>query len=118
MTTVDTSSALAGSFALANGGPREVASATARRFGELMAAPGEAAAPGAPQAGTAAQRLGLDIEQALMAHVPPADASPAEFAMGMLRTQVAVSQAAIGIELLSKTTQTLSQGVQSLTTRA
>lgn len=53
-----------------------------------------------------------------MSTLPPADATPAEFALGMLRAQVKVAQAAVGIELAAKTTQTLTQGVQTLTTRS
>jgi hypothetical protein len=62
--------------------------------------------------------LDMDIEKVLAANMPAANASPAEFAVGMLRAQVKVSQAAIAIEMVSKTTQSLSQGVQSLTTRS
>jgi hypothetical protein len=60
----------------------------------------------------------LDIEQVLMQNLPAANASPAEFAMGMLRAQVRVAQTAIAIEMVNKTTQSLSQGVQSLATRS
>ena len=62
--------------------------------------------------------MSMDIEKVLMANLPAPNASPAEFAMGLLRAQVKVSQAAIAIEMVSKTTQSLSQGVQSLTTRS
>ena len=53
-----------------------------------------------------------------MSHLPAANATPAEFAVGLLRAQVKVTNMAVAIELLSKTTQTLSQGVQTLTTRS
>ncbi len=65
-----------------------------------------------------AEVLNMDIEKVLVANLPAANSSPAEFAVGMLRAQVKVSQAAIAIEMVSKTTQSLSQGVQSLTTRS
>jgi hypothetical protein len=59
----------------------------------------------------------LDIEKMVLSHLPSADATPAEFALGMLRAQVKVAQAAVGIELAAKTTQSLTQGVQTLTSR-
>ena len=80
-----------------------------------QAAPQVSDAPAA-QLSTIGQSL--DIERALMSHLPRADASPAEFAMGLLRAQVKAAQTAIAIELVNKTTQQLSQGVQSLATRS
>lgn len=68
--------------------------------------------------GVADAPLELDIEKVLMANLPPAHASPAEFAMGMLRAQVRVAQAALAIEMVNKTTHSLSQGIQSLATRS
>jgi hypothetical protein len=118
--------------------PRTVGTASAQQFRELMAAPECDAAQGPCEAqpndaaklqattpndsaASAAtklhQAMDMDIEKVLMANLPSADASMAEFAVGMLRAQVKVSQAAIAIEMVSKTTQSLSQGVQSLTTR-
>jgi hypothetical protein len=103
-------------------GPRHPGEASAQRFRELLDAdPCPVAGPtAAPQPGAGAglqQALDLNIEKVLMANLPAHDASPAEFAIGMLRAQVAVSQAAVGIELLAKTSQSLTQGVQSLTAR-
>lgn len=66
-------------------------------------------------AGAAAATPELDLEKALLAAMPRADAPPAEFALGLLRAQVKVSKVALGIELISKTTHSLTQGVQSLT---
>ena len=59
----------------------------------------------------------FDIEHVLEAHLPPPNASAPEFAMGLLRAQVKVAQAALAIELVNKATQSLSQGVQSLANR-
>lgn len=123
MNTLDPSLALQGVTSTVQTTPREVSPAVSARFRELMSVPEAAAsapasAPGSTQATGAIDKLGLDIERALTSHLPPANASTAEFAIGLLRAQVAVSQAALGIELLSKSTQSLSQGVQSLTTRS
>lgn len=118
---VNDAHALAGAAAMQPGaqGPRAVDEAASGRFRELMAAPECARAP----EGCAVQRplretFDMDIEKIVMANLPAPGASSAEFAVGMLRAQVKVSQAAIAIELVSKTTQSLSQGVQSLTTRS
>jgi hypothetical protein len=91
---------------------REVSTASAAEFRERLAGP--ASTPATP----ATPAIELDIEKVLMANLPAANASPAEFAMGLLRAQVKVAQAAIAIELVNKTTQSLSQGVQSLATRS
>lgn len=115
-------------------GPRALSPDCARQFRALCATGAEAApAPGMPAAtaapaadtsrpaataGTPIGALDLDIERVVMSTLPPADATPAEFALGMLRAQVKVAQAAVGIELAAKTTQTLTQGVQTLTTRS
>jgi len=100
-------------------GPRAVDPAAGQRFRELMAAPEcDPAASSCAAQPTLSRALNLDIEQVLMANLPPPDASAAEYAMGLLRAQVKVSQAAIAIEMVNKTTQSLSQGVQSLTTRS
>jgi hypothetical protein len=99
--------------------PRAVDSATTQQFRELMSVsdcnPTTAACDAQPSIQNA---ISMDIEKVLMANLPSPNASPAEFAMGLLRAQVKVSQAAIAIEMVSKTTQSLSQGVQSLTTRS
>lgn len=100
-------------------GPRAVDVQTSQQFRELMSASHcspTAAACDAPPSFQAT--MGMDIEKVLMANLPPPNASPAEFAVGLLRAQVKVSQAAIAIEMVNKTTQSLSQGVQSLTTRS
>lgn len=119
-------SALSGAAAaapLAAQAPRAVEASTAQQFREMMGASDCGQADAACDAQPAEQpklhqALDLDIEKVLMANMPPPNASPAEFSMGLLRAQVKVSQAAIAIEMVSKTTQSLSQGVQSLTTRA
>jgi predicted outer membrane protein len=104
--------------------PRSVDAAVTQQFRASMAAPDCANQAGAacksPTAASPqlAETLNMDIEKVLAAHMPSANASPAEFAVGMLRAQVKVSQAAIAIEMVSKTTQSLSQGVQSLTTKS
>jgi hypothetical protein len=100
-------------------GPRSVDAAISQQFRELMGTSdcGRAVGPCKDQP-KVDNTLSMDIEKVLMANLPPSNASPAEFAMGMLRAQVKVSQAAIAIEMVSKTTQSLSQGVQSLTTRS
>jgi predicted outer membrane protein len=99
--------------------PRAVDVATTRQFRELMSASDCDPASGACQPSPALRDTwNMDIEKIVMANLPAADASPAEFAISMLRAQVKVSQAAIAIEMVSKTTQSLSQGVQSLTTRS
>jgi hypothetical protein len=103
--------------------PRPVAAASAQQFRDLMGAgdcgQGHAACAAQSPAQTQLHKaLDLDIEKVLMANMPSPNASPAEFAAGLLRAQVKVSQAAIAIEMVSKTTQSLSQGVQSLTTRS
>ncbi len=90
--------------------PREVSSERADAFRDLVSS--EASASNKPE------HIDLDIEKVLMANLPNMNASPAEFAMGMLRAQVKVAQAAIAIEMVNKTTQSLSQGVQSLATRS
>jgi hypothetical protein len=101
--------------------PRAVSDAAAKQFREALAASDCAAeacrAQSATRLGLPAQ-LNLDMEQAVMSHLPAANATPAEFAVGLLRAQVKVTNMAVAIELLSKTTQTLSQGVQTLTTRS
>lgn len=101
------------------GSPRAVDSSTTQKFRELMSEPDCAMATATceiqPQLH---DTLSMDIEKVLLANLPSPNASPAEFAMGLLRAQVKVSQAAIAIEMVSKTTQSLSQGVQSLTTRS
>ncbi len=117
-------------------GPRALSPDCARQFRALCASGAEAAASPPAAAATAAAphaatnagapapgatpigALDLDIERVVMSTLPPADATPAEFALGMLRAQVKVAQAAVGIELAAKTTQTLTQGVQTLTTRS
>lgn len=100
-------------------GPRAVDPASTQQFRELMSSadcnPTAAACDAQP---SFQQTISMDIEKVLMANLPSPNASPAEFAMGLLRAQVKVSQAAIAIEMVSKTTQSLSQGVQSLTTRS
>jgi predicted outer membrane protein len=90
--------------------PREVSSERADTFRDLVSK--ETTASNKPE------HIDLDIEKVLMANMPAANASPAEFAMGMLRAQVKVAQAAIAIEMVNKTTQSLSQGVQSLANRS
>lgn len=99
--------------------PRAVDAAKSNQFRELMATQ-DCTQAGAACDAPSPQRLtmSMDIEKVLMDNLPAPSASPAEFAMGMLRAQVKVSQAAIAIEMVSKTTQSLSQGVQSLTTRS
>jgi hypothetical protein len=102
-------------------GPRAVNAGAAQEFRELMgASPCDptTASCSAPVQSPAQDPWSMDIEQILMTHLPAQNASPAEFAMGLLRAQVKVSQAALAIEMVSKTTQSLSQGVQSLTTRS
>jgi hypothetical protein len=100
-------------------GPRAVDVASTQQFRGLMATadcdPASAACDARP---SFEKTMSMDIEKVLMANLPSPNASPAEFAMGLLRAQVKVSQAAIAIEMVSKTTQSLSQGVQSLTTRS
>ncbi len=100
-------------------GPRAVDAATTQQFRGLMSVSdcdhAASACDAQPQGRDA---WSMDIEKVLMANLPSPNASPAEFAMGLLRAQVKVSQAAIAIEMVSKTTQSLSQGVQSLTTRS
>lgn len=99
--------------------PRAVDPATSQQFRELMSTSECNQATAACDAQPSLQKtMGMDIEKILMANLPPPNASPAEFAVSMLRAQVKVSQAAIAIEMVSKTTQSLSQGVQSLTTRS
>jgi hypothetical protein len=99
--------------------PRAVDAATSGKFRDLMTASECDQATAACDAQPSLQNaMGMDIEKILMANLPPPNASPAEFAVSMLRAQVKVSQAAIAIEMVSKTTQSLSQGVQSLTTRS
>ena len=100
-------------------GPRAVDESTRQQFKKLMSASDCSTAANACETRPAIhETLSLDIEKVLMANLPPPNASQAEFAMGLLRAQVKVSQAAIAIEMVSKTTQSLSQGVQSLTTRS
>jgi hypothetical protein len=99
---------------------RAVSDAAAQQFREALAKPdcaGEACSLQSIAPGSASSALDLDLEKAIV-HMPSANASPAEVAMGLLRVQVEVSQKAVAIELLSRTTQSLSQGVQSLTTRS
>jgi hypothetical protein len=108
---------------LATAGQRAVDLSTTEQFRKLMTASDCEQTPTAcgelPAAKTGLQSMmNLDIEKVLTANLPAANASPAEFAMGMLRAQVKVSQAAVAIEMVSKTTQSLSQGVQSLTARS
>lgn len=103
--------------------PRAVDAGSAQQFRDYMSAPdcasgAEACVSEPPQEGSLRETLDMDIEKVLVAHMPAANSSPAEFAVGMLRAQVKVSQAAIAIEMVSKTTQSLSQGVQTLTTRS
>jgi hypothetical protein len=103
--------------------PRAVSSSATQQFRDSMSAAdcSKADAACAAQPSTAAKLhevMDMDIEKVLAAHMPSANASPAEFAVGMLRAQVKISQAAIAIEMVSKTTQSLSQGVQSLTTKS
>jgi hypothetical protein len=99
--------------------PRAVDTASSQQFRQLMSVsdcnPTTAPCDTQPSLQNA---MGLDIEKILMSNLPSPDASPAEFAMGLLRAQVKVSQAAIAIEMVNKTTQSLSQGIQSLTTRS
>jgi hypothetical protein len=115
-TPIDTAAALCAFGAETAAGPRAVDPALAEQFREMVEQPcATAPEPGATP--TAQLSEALDIEKVLMANMPAHDASPAEFAMGLLRAQVKVCQAAVGIELVSKTTQSLSQGVQSLTAR-
>lgn len=104
------------------GSPRALEPGCARQFRELLsatpcaaAAEGQAVAIAAPTAPPAS--FDLDIEKMVLSNLPAANATPAEFALGMLRAQVKVAQAAVGIELVAKTTQSLSQGVQTLTSR-
>ncbi|MDT7836046.1 hypothetical protein [Aquabacterium sp. OR-4] len=124
--------------------PRALAPGCAEQFRALCLGPAEsqAAAPAATAAasssattgGTAASTataadnmaklagqplsaLDFDIERVVLSTLPSADSSPAEFALGMLRSQLKVAQAAVGIELAAKTTQSLTQGVQTLTAR-
>ena len=100
-------------------GPRAVDAATTQQFRELMSASDCSPTMAACNAQPSLQKaMSMDIEAVLTANLPSPNASPAEFAMGLLRAQVKVSQAAIAIEMVSKTTQSLSQGVQSLTTRS
>lgn len=115
-------------------GPRALSPDCARQFRALCAGGAEATAatptatptatattgphPAAAATASPIGALDLDIERVVMSTLPPADATPAEFALGMLRAQVKVAQAAVGIELAAKTTQTLTQGVQTLTTRS
>jgi hypothetical protein len=112
-------SGVVASAVAAQEGPRAVDAQTSKQFRELMSAsdcaPTAAACDATPSFQTT---MSMDIEKVLMANLPAPNASPAEFAMGLLRAQVKVSQAAIAIEMVSKTTQSLSQGVQSLTTRS
>ena len=99
--------------------PRAVDAGASTQFRELMGAP-DCTQTGVTCDVAPSQRLSLsmDIEKVLMDNLPAPNSSPAEFAMGMLRAQVKIAQAAIAIEMVSKTTQSLSQGVQSLTTRS
>jgi predicted outer membrane protein len=103
---------------------RAVSHATAQEFRGLLASSdktdcaGETCSAQSAAAGGLPAQLDLDIEKALMSSMPSTSASPAEFAVGLLRAQVKVSQTAVAIELVSKTTQSLSQGVQSLTMRS
>ena len=62
--------------------------------------------------------LDLDIEKALASVMPRADSSPAEFALGLLRAQVKVSKVALEIEMVSKSANSLTQGIQSLTSHS
>ena len=112
-------SGVAATAVAAQEGPRAVDAQTSKQFRELMSA----SDCGPTTAACDAQRsfqttMRLDIEKVLMDNLPSPNASPAEFAVGLLRAQVKVSQAAIAIEMVNKTTQSLSQGVQSLTTRS
>ena len=98
-------------------GPRAVDAATKEQFRELMSSSDCKQTAVTCDAQPSMQaRMGMDIEKILMANLPPPNASPAEFAVSMLRAQVKVAQAAVAIEMVNKTTQSLSQGIQSLTT--
>jgi hypothetical protein len=105
-------------------GPRAVSPESARQFRDLVNTPAcgriDAPCPAetAPSSSALHEVMELSIEKVLMANMPAANASPAEFAVGLLRAQVKVSQTALAIETVSKTTQSLSQGVQSLTARS
>jgi hypothetical protein len=99
--------------------PRSVDAAASQQFRELMGAPDCSQTTVVCDTHPPVhETLSMDIEKVLMANLPSPNASPAEFAMGLLRAQVKVSQAAIAIEMVSKTTQSLSQGLQSLTSRS
>lgn len=72
-----------------------------------------ASASAAPTAATPSMEL--DMEKVLASSMPDSKASMPEFAAGLLRTQVKIAKVALTIEMINKTTNTLNQGIHSLT---
>jgi hypothetical protein len=121
MSMIDVTFLTAASATQAAHQPRAVSDAAAQQFREAIARPdcsGEVCAAQPAARSNMRLDLDLDIEKVLTSSMPPASASQAEFAMGLLRTQVKVANMAVAIELMAKTTQSLSQGVQTLTSRS
>jgi len=99
---------------------RAVSDAAAQQFREALAKPncaGEGCSVQQADGGNLLPMLDLDIEKVVMSSLPSPSASPAEFAVGMLRATIRLQTASVAIEMASNTTHSLTQGVQTLTSR-
>jgi hypothetical protein len=99
---------------------RAVSDAAARQFREALTKTdcvGDACAAQQTDRSSMLSVLDIDFEKLVMSHMPSPTASPAEFAVGLLRAQVEVGTVSVAIEMASNTTHSLQQGVQTLTSR-